>query len=571
MSDRIRPTPEQRAAVEATLAAQPGSVIAVEAVAGSGKSTMLELGAAELRGLRKRMTYLAYNAPLAKQMKRRFGRYGAMVKTLHGAAHSAIFDRSRPYSAHRRGHGHMRGMDLAEALNLEGYSRLPGHRISSWGVGAMVGKTIARFCQSADTEIRLRHTTLGNYDPLLASDETGVRVAAEELRQHIFDKARLGWARIVDPRGDLDISHATYPKLFHLELLRVAAGYPARINIPRYLLPDVFLVDEAQDLNPVQIETVRLLSELADGAVTVLVGDTYQQIYAWRGATNALSRVAADVRLPLTRSFRFGEPIAELATEFVVRNGGRRDFVVRGNPAIQSTVREMPGFESAVLARTNLGAFNEAVDFLDFERPVYLPKAREIRSEVEDIIKLKNGGRPSPSSDYVLFHSYDELAEYAENEDPTVKRMLNLLRNYGDEGLLAILEECASPRAGAVEVCTAHSAKGKEWPRVRLSDDFHSPYEERYLASDGAYDEERNLTYVSITRAQQVLDASGAPHVIEAGEPPVATPEPVGVAGPEDLVIPTAAPRDEGADFPNADTITARLAADMFEQTFGRE
>lgn len=514
MSGNLRRTPEQDAIVGAMSAALPGSTIAVEAVAGSGKTTTLEMVAQKLRLERKSITYLAFNAPLAKKMNARFGRMGATVKTLHAAAFASVFDRSHPYSASRRKPEPLRGVEICDAVNVEGYRHLPGHIISSRGVAAMVARTIERFCQSDEVEIKPQHVTLNNYHRMLKSPELSVRDAARDLARYVFSKALVAWARIQDPNGDLPISHSVYPKLFHQELLRVAAGGTPRLSVPRYLAPDVFLVDEAQDLNPVQIDTVRLLAERSGGSVTGLVGDSYQQIYAWRGAINALSRVRADVRLPLTQSFRFGPAIAELATEFVRLHEGREDFLVRGTPGKNSVIRPITGYENAILTRTNIGAFNEAIAFMNYGRPVHLMKAAEIRSEIEDIITLRDGGAPRPYSEYAPFLNFNELVEYAEHENRPLKRLIDLLEDYEDEDLLSILDACKKPQQGAVDVCTAHSAKGKEWPMVRLGDDFPLPPDPDDLVAK-PYEEERNLAYVAITRAQDVLDPSAAPHIMD--------------------------------------------------------
>ena len=66
-------------------------------------------------------------------------------------------------------------------------------------------------------------------------------------------------------------------------------------------------------------------------------------------------------------------------------------------------------------------------------------------------------------------------------------------------------------------LATAHKAKGLEWPRVRLADDF--PSLEELDAADGdelpyltaeERDQELHLLYVAVTRARQQLELNEA-------------------------------------------------------------
>ena len=73
---------------------------------------------------------------------------------------------------------------------------------------------------------------------------------------------------------------------------------------------DVFMFDEAQDVNPV---LAKVLADNAANLPIIMVGDSRQAIYGFRGAMDALEKTDATFRLPLTRSFRYGEVPAYLA------------------------------------------------------------------------------------------------------------------------------------------------------------------------------------------------------------------------------------------------------------------
>lgn len=60
---------------------------------------------------------------------------------------------------------------------------------------------------------------------------------------------------------------------------------------------DVVLIDETQDLSPAIVDLVKKATSCAK----IIVGDPNQQIYSFRGATNAMPMFKADRTLYLTR------------------------------------------------------------------------------------------------------------------------------------------------------------------------------------------------------------------------------------------------------------------------------
>ena len=70
---------------------------------------------------------------------------------------------------------------------------------------------------------------------------------------------------------------------------------------------DVLLIDEAQDLTPAIIDLVTQTT-----CAKIFVGDPHQQIYSFRGATNAMPLVRADYTYYLTRVSRIVELVCFL-------------------------------------------------------------------------------------------------------------------------------------------------------------------------------------------------------------------------------------------------------------------
>ena len=67
---------------------------------------------------------------------------------------------------------------------------------------------------------------------------------------------------------------------------------------------DILLVDEAQDLTPATIDLIMKTS-----CAKIFVGDPHQQIYSFRGATNAMPLVTANHTFYLTRVSSMGERV----------------------------------------------------------------------------------------------------------------------------------------------------------------------------------------------------------------------------------------------------------------------
>lgn len=124
---------------------------------------------------------------------------------------------------------------------------------------------------------------------------------------------------LLDEKGLFD-----YSAILDAAVIRLTrdAGLRERIaNRVRHVI-----VDEYQDVNPIQEALVWLLSDL--GAELTVVGDDDQTIYQWRGsaARNILTfaeRYPRVTTVPLVENFRSSRGIVETARELIARNPER--------------------------------------------------------------------------------------------------------------------------------------------------------------------------------------------------------------------------------------------------------
>lgn len=119
---------------------------------------------------------------------------------------------------------------------------------------------------------------------------------------------------------------------------------------------DHLIVDEAQDVNAIQIELLRILA--GTRAKVMLVGDEDQAIYEWRGSKpDYLTRgfekdFSGATRYTLPHTFRFGHALSLAASQLITRNANRNPKISISAPSTPNTrVHSLP----LALGLTGLG------------------------------------------------------------------------------------------------------------------------------------------------------------------------------------------------------------------------
>ncbi|GHJ95865.1 DNA helicase [Streptomyces sp. NE5-10] len=473
------PTDEQAAALEAF---RSGSHLAIQAGAGTGKTSTLVFLSEQMPLRRGR--YLAFNRAIALDAAARFPST-VQCKTAHSLAYAALGHRYR--------------------------GRLNGPRRPSWQIGQDLGlhapadigrtglmpatlsnatlRTVTRFCQSADTELAHHHV------PCLRGldDEDHA-----ELADLILPYAAKAWADLQDPFGGMvRFEHDHYLKMWALT--------------EPVLHGDFLLLDEAQDTNPV-LEQIVLAQQ--DRTQVVMVGDSAQAIYGWRGARDVMARFTGH-HLTLTQSFRFGPVLASEANRWLTLSNA--PIRLTGTPDIPTTVGPRTGRPDAVLCRTNIGAMTEILSLIAAGTRTALvgggDSLRALAWAARDLIE----GRRAHHPELVLFPTWMALRDYAEY-DPAgsdLQPFANLIDDHGPDAILQAVDRLVREDDAEVTVSTAHKAKGREWARVRIAPDFAPPPDTDEVDSHGhpvpqPVDEaEARLAYVAVTRARHHLDPTG--------------------------------------------------------------
>ncbi|WP_455430932.1 3'-5' exonuclease [Streptomyces bottropensis] len=171
----------------------------------------------------------------------------------------------------------------------------------------------------------------------------------------------------------------------------------------------------------------------------------------------------------------------------------------------------------AVLCRTNIGAMTEVMRLLADGRRVALARGAQALAALAIAARDLKEGRPTAHPELVLFSSWGELQEYAEH-DPAgrdLQPFVNLVDTHGPDAILTAINQLTDEEDADVTVSTAHTAKGREWPTVRIADDFPPPKDTDQHDVQGrpvpepVNDTDARLAYVAVTRARHHLDLGG--------------------------------------------------------------
>lgn len=458
-----------------------GEHLALQAGAGTGKTSTLALLAHRTKRTGR---YLAYNKAIVQDAASRFPTTVA-CKTAHALAYAAIGHRYRTRLNAPRQPSWKTGHDLGitETISIGDRDLTP--RALSYATL----RTVTRFCHSTDPALADHHV------PPLRSLEGAADHS--QLIAAVMPFARKAWSDLQDPdTGIVRFDHDHYLKIWALTEPKIPADY--------------LLLDEAQDTNPV---VEQIFNAQRNHAQLVMVGDSAQAIYGWRGACDVMTAFPGTC-LTLTQSFRFGPRLATEANRWLaIADAPLR---LSGTDTIPTTLgpSEQP---DAILCRTNVGAMREVIQLLEAKNRVALTGGGESLRALARAADDLRAGRRTSHPELLLFPTWGALQDYAGN-DPAgrdLQPLVDLVDTHGTDAILNAVHRLNSEDTADVTISTSHKAKGRQWGSVRIADDFTPPRDSGKQDVNGRpipgpIDEaEARLAYVAITRARYRLDLGG--------------------------------------------------------------
>lgn len=458
----------------------------INAAAGSGKTSTLVMVAQEniVPSL-----YLAFNKNMAEEAKQRFPSH-VEVRTTHSLAYSQTgkmisHKLRRPLGGYKNVCG--TGSEIAKHFKMAPFVVTPERSISATAMGYAVKSTLNRFEYSADREIMSKHVSFVEAEKVIKMFEFNKK----NYTDRVLKVAKKLWELRIDPGNDILATHDTYLKLFQL-------------TNPDLSCFNIIYLDEAQDSNACVLDII-----LRQDGKVILVGDTYQSIYGWRGSVNAMEQVNWEER-ELTKSFRFGQKVADIANKILLDTSGSVFMDIKGFENLDTTISTLNSNEKYTwIFRTNAEMLAAGVDLIVEGKKINIQAdISDYISLVESVIALQNENKKGIKHiDVVPFDNWKELGDEVEvTSSVELKRVYKQVVEGKAYRVLNVLKKYTPDKNANITLSTAHKMKGLEADNVVLASDFKGieySTEGKFLGFENK--QEQNLLYVAATRAKNNL------------------------------------------------------------------
>jgi hypothetical protein len=475
---KLTPTKEQLSIIEAV---KQGGDVVVQAFSGSAKTSTCVMVA---NAVPKTGLYLTFNKSMQEEARSKMPDY-IEVRTWHSLAfaHSGInvsHKLKRPFGRYVNVCG--TGTEIARYFKLKNIV-FGENYVSANAVGLAVKETLAKWEYSDSNKIGTQHLSL----KVLSKFSKGGKVddhLYKQFKSIVLSTAEKLWKMRLDVNSNTLIYHDTYLKMFQL----------SKPDLSEY---DIVYSDESQDSSMVMIDIIRQAA-----CQKVIVGDKHQKIYTFRGSVDAMAISDGDV-LKLSKSFRFGEDLAHLASTLIGED-------VKGNENITTKTLPNTDYEvkgSTILYRTNSHLLKDACNLIQEGYVVNLEiDTRDFTNTLESTVALRDGNIKAVKHESVVpYNSWGELlGDVKKGLNGELSNVVGMVQSGEYLRVLGILKSHKNNTTPDVTLTTAHKSKGREFPVVVLADDFPTGYN-RAGSWVGLTEDELNILYVACTRAKDTL------------------------------------------------------------------
>ena len=452
----------------------------------SGKTfTLCKL--AEMTPPIKSSIFLAFNKSIAEELGQRLPRT-VKAQTLHSCALSSLFKAfSLNFSL-----SDSKNFNLAkEKMEFKGVhpKRIPG--------------IIMKVCKLYD--LMRFNLVPDNIEAIIVLGERYGEEADEELAKRAIELRMLN-KRIAD-NYFLNGGGGKLPMDF-TDMLYYATQYVHKEDFKQY---NVVMVDEIQDLSPLQYQLIKMLKTPRGRLVGV--GDEKQAIYGFQGSNldtlNAIKNSPNTVTLPLSMTYRCAESIVNEACKVfhggivaapgapkglvgkgTIHEAREGDFILCRNnaPLVDAFISLIRNGKKCSIIGKEFG--DQLVSLIDSVDDIF--DLEKILLDLEE--KLSKKGLKNPTKT----EAYDKVNE-------KVNVLLSLYEYFGslDKVRSVIYDIFVENASRGIILSTIHKSKGLEADRVFFLEPGLIP--SKYAVTELAVYAEKCLKFVGITRARKEL------------------------------------------------------------------
>jgi len=471
--------------------------LAVDAVAGSGKTTTAVASIPYARSVHKKIGFTAFSKEIAKTLQSKVG-LSCQAGTMHSIGYGLVRDRFGDVEI-----VNWKYEDIAKkhfpSLFRDGKNGSKWIKPEFAAFGALCRIIREQNCEigfvSSDTIKKISQI----------ADEQGISLPSKswipELVGACFECIQIG----ADNPKEIDYCDMVWLPVFH------------KLGVDKF---DLIYGDEAQDFNPIQQQFFIQLGERK-----VFIGDPFQSIMGFAGAdTNSFQNLTkwldAHTRT-LSTCWRCPVSHLDLARHFVphIRSAANAiDGIV--NPGVTSEfVIHSSGPGDMILCRSNAPLVGMAYRFFESGKPAVV-RGKNIG---QGIVSLAKKLRPDDMSDLNI-----KIGRYKEKEkqklidrdakqdafnvlNDQVKCINEIMSHYDSvneflEGCEKLFGDDGETRQDQVILSSVHRSKGLEAGKVTILEPSKLC---AWGETEESYQQEKNLAYVALTRSKGVLNFCG--------------------------------------------------------------
>ncbi|MGP2658126.1 UvrD-helicase domain-containing protein [Malaciobacter sp. WC5094] len=470
----------------------------INAVAGSGKTTTLLEYAKQNKHLK--ILYLAYNKSLQQSIQKKLSEYNLSnmsISTIHSLAYNKI-------EAYRYTLAHDLKVQVIERV-LCSFEQTVNQRNNYYPIPeyiALMKDLVNFYCNSSLIALDLK--LIENY-----KKQSDLSAKILELINKDTSRVLAHLKHILSSMKNkqIDATHDFYLKMFYLnKKISSNLGY------------DLILVDEAQDISDVMIGIVE-----SQNCRRVYVGDSFQQIYSFRYAINALNKIDLP-SFNLTKSFRFSNEYAkdlQKRINSLYEKNSTKPLNISGIDSKTSFHRNCIDEDKqyTIISRSTFGLMQELVQHIHSDKKFYFEGGYNsysfMNQTVYSIFYLKEKKNDKVTLDEIKdFESIYELEQFAKDtKNQDYLNIIKFINTYGDNIFdinKKIKDRLTTNKEEAnIIFTTTHKSKGLEYNQVLMTNDFITKKEisnPKSKLSHLRINEELNIYYVAATRVKKAID-----------------------------------------------------------------